>query len=355
MYWQMFEYRRVLAYMKNIIKGVLLCIGIALPAWLGGILIPVVGAPVFSIIIGIGLSFVIKNKGFKPGIQFTSKKILQYSIVLMGFSMSFITVLETGRDSLALILGTLAVALVVGFFVSKAMKLPQNTSILITVGSSICGGSAIAATAPVLQAKDDEISSAISTIFLFNVIAALIFPTIGMSIGLTDTGFGIWAGTAVNDTSSVVAAATTWSQINSSNIALELATIVKLTRTLAIIPITFVLAIYISRQKIKEIKAKGESEEELKNFSLRKIFPWFIIFFLLATTVNTIFPIPDMISDGLVTAGKFMITMAMAAIGLNTDIKKMASNGMKPILLGLICWIAIATSSLLIQYLMGMM
>ncbi len=337
---------------SKIISGLLLCTALAIPAWYLGFLLPVVGAPVFGIILGIVLSFIIKKESLKPGIQFTSKKILQYSIVLMGFNMSFITVFTTGKDSLVLIIGTIAVALLVGFFISKALKLPQNTSILISVGSSICGGSAIAATAPVLQAKDEEIASAISTIFLFNVIAALIFPSIGMAIGLSDFGFGLWAGTAVNDTSSVVAAAATWSQLTGNDTALELATIVKLTRTLAIIPITFVLAIYISKQKLKESSNSGEDP---KNFSLKKIFPWFIIYFLVATLLNTVLPIPESLSEGLSFAGKFMITMAMVSIGLNTNVKQMAANGIKPILLGLICWVAVATSSLAIQYMMGMM
>ncbi len=337
--------------MKKIILGIMFCIIFTIPPWILGGIFPVIGAPIFAIILGILLSFIVKSEKLMPGIKFTSKKILQYSIVLLGFNMNFIAVMQVGKNSLALILGTIFIALIVGFIASKAMRLPSNTAILITVGSSICGGSAIAATAPVLQAKDDEIASSISTIFLFNVIAALVFPTIGVAIGLSDTGFGLWAGTAVNDTSSVVAAATTWSEITGSNTALELATIVKLTRTLAIIPITFFLAVYISRKKYNELAESDEVKDKnnMNNFKLRKIFPWFIVFFLLSSLLNTIFSFPTEISEGLVTLGKFMITMAMFSIGVNTDVKKMFSNGIKPIVLGLICWVSIAVSSIIIQ------
>ncbi len=332
-------------------QGLLLCFGLAVPAWFLGKLVPVVGGPVIAILTGIFLSFVLARDNFKqskqllqPGLRFTSKKVLQYSIVLLGFDMSFFRVLEVGGNSLLLIVATITVALLVAFFVSRLLKLPSNTSILVGVGSAICGGSAIAATAPVIEAEDEEVSSAISTIFLFNVIAALIFPSIGLALGLSDVGFGFWAGTAVNDTSSVVAAATTWSERAGNNVALDLATIVKLTRTLAIIPITFALAIF-------RAKKMGKSDNQ---FSLKKIFPWFILFFLLAAVLKTVLAIPDSVTDVISDVGKFMITMAMVAIGLNTNAKQLVKNGVKPIMLGLICWASIAVSSLVVQNVMNM-
>ncbi len=324
--------------------GVLLCFGLAVPAWLLGKLAPVVGGPVIAILLGMVLGALLRRPVFAKGVAFTSKKVLQASIVLLGFDMNFFKVLQVGGNSVALILSTITVALVVAFAVSKLLKVPAKPSILVGVGSAICGGSAIAATAPVIGAEGDEVSSAISTIFIFNVIAALVFPSIGALLGLSDTGFGLWAGTAVNDTSSVVAAATTWSARVGNDAALDLATIVKLTRTLAIIPITFVLAVY-------EARKQGKSQN---SFNIRKIFPWFILFFLLAAVASTVFALPSAVTKPISTTGKFFIVMAMAAIGLSTDAKKLVKNGAKPILLGFVCWVSIALSSLAVQRLLHM-
>lgn len=198
--------------------------------------------------------------------------------------------------------------------------MPSKISTLIGVGSSICGGSAIAATAPVIGANDEEIAQSISVIFLFNVIAALIFPTLGGMLGLSNEGFGLFAGTAINDTSSVTAAAAAWDGIHHSN-TLDSATIVKLTRTLAIIPITLVLAFYRTR------KEKHQSSSKV---SLKKIFPFFILFFVLASVVTTVFNLTATITNPLKELSKFFIIMAMAAIGLNTDIVKLVKTGENP-------------------------
>lgn len=330
---------------NNLILGILFAVLIALPSWFLGKKFPVVGGPVFAIILGLILGIFYENERLNAGIQFTSKKILQYSIVLLGFSMNLYNIIEVGKDSLIIIISTISAALISAYIFSKILKVPKNTAILIGVGSSICGGSAIAATAPAIKAESEDVAKSISTIFLFNVIAALIFPSIGKFLGMTDYGFGMFAGTAVNDTSSVVAAATTWSVLAGNNTALEMATIVKLTRTLAIIPISFILAIHTAR--------KEKNKDEARNFSVSKIFPWFVVYFLLAAIINTVFSLDPAISKNLSNLGKFMITMAMAAIGFNTDIKSLIKGGIKPILLGLICWIAVASTSLLAQNLIG--
>lgn len=205
----------------------------------------------------------------------------------MGFGLNFADILFKGKQSLPIILVTITTALLVAFILYKAMKMNSNISVLIGVGSSICGGSAIAAAAPVIGAKDEEIAQSISVIFLFNVIAAVIFPLLGGALGLSNEGFGIFAGTAVNDTSSVTAAATAWDGLHGSHTLGE-ATIVKLVRTLAIIPITLVLAIYTGRKQ----RASGEG------FQMRKIFPYFILLFLLAAALTTVFDLPP--SDGWV-------------------------------------------------------
>ena len=327
---------------SNIILGILFAILIAFPAWQLGKAVPVIGGPVFAIIFGLILGIFYKNEKLTPGVGFTAKKVLQYSIVLLGFDMNLYNIIKVGQNSLLIILTTISAALITAFFFSKILNIESKPATLIGVGSSICGGSAIAATAPAIRAESEDVAKAISTIFLFNVIAALIFPSLGKLLNMTDYGFGVWAGTAINDTSSVVAAATTWSVMAGNDAALQMATIVKLTRTLAIIPITFVLAIYTSK------KEKGSGD-----FSIAKIFPWFIVFFLIAAVINTVFSLDPSIAKTLAKAGKFMITMAMAAIGFNTDIKSLIKGGMKPILLGLICWIAVAFSSLGVQHLLG--
>ena len=319
--------------------GILFCFAIAVPAWFLGKSYPLIGAPVFGILFGMALIKIAPN--FEHGIKFTSKKILQYSIILLGFEMNLFNVLEVGSQSLYVMLFTLSAAFLTAYFVGKLMKLVGKTTTLIGVGTSICGGSAIAATAPFIQARDKDVAHAISTIFLFNIIAVFIFPALGHMLRMTDTGFGMWAGTAINDTSSVVAAATAWSSAAGNNTALAFATIVKLTRTLMIVPITLALAIYTAK--------KSSMENNISAFNFSKIFPWFVLWFVLASIMNTFAGIPVQVSGALTEAGKFMITMAMVAIGLNTNIIYLIKNGLKPILLGLCCWFAVAAASIVVQ------
>jgi len=334
-------------FLKSHWKGLLLCLVIAVSAFFLGKLLPVVGGPVFAILIGMVLALLIKNRGsLNEGVNFTSKKILQWAVVLLGFGMNLTEILRVGAQSLPIIISTIATSLILAYIMYRAMKMPSRISTLIGVGSSICGGSAIAATAPVIGANDEEIAQSISVIFLFNVIAALIFPTLGGALGLSNEGFGLFAGTAINDTSSVTAAATAWDGIHGSN-TLDTATIVKLTRTLAIIPITLVLA-FVRTRKEKKL----EASEGVK-VSFKKIFPWFVLFFVLASVVTTVFNLPAFVTGPLKELSKFFIIMAMAAIGLNTNIVKLVKTGGKPIFMGLICWIGIAAVSLGMQHILG--
>ena len=247
-----------MAWIQKYLPGMALCLSIAIIAWFLGNLAPVVGGPVFSILLGMAITpFLRARAPLTAGINFTSKKILQYAVILLGFGLNL--------------------SLLLSYLLFRLLRLPSNLAVLVGVGSSICGGSAIAATAPVIGADDEEVAQSISVIFLFNVIAALIFPTLGGLLGLSDYGFGLFAGTAVNDTSSVTAAAASWDAIHGSN-TLETATIVKLTRTLAIIPITLVLALFRARQ----------ASQTGGRVRLRRIFPWFILFFILASVVTTV-------------------------------------------------------------------
>ena len=331
-------------FIKKNGAGLLLCLCIAIPAWLLGQAVPVVGGPVFSILIGMVLTLFWKNKTkVQPGIGFTSKKVLQYAVILLGFGLNLSEIAKVGAQSLPIIVSTIGTSLIVSFVLCKAMKVPSNISTLVGVGSSICGGSAIAATAPVIGADDEEIAQAISVIFLFNVIAALTFPTLGGMLGMTDHGFGLFAGTAVNDTSSVTA----WDGIHGSN-TLEIATIVKLTRTLAIIPITLVLALWRTH------KAKTEQSKGGEAFSLKRAFPMFILYFVLASIITTV-GVPAGVFTPLKTLSKFFIVMAMAAIGMNTNIIKLVKPGGKPIFMGFCCWVAIACVSIAMQHLLGLL
>ena len=336
---------------KKNFAGLVFCFAIAIPAALLGTFAPVVGGPVFAMLIGMVIALFVKDGSLRtalePGVKYTSKKILQYAVILLGFGMNLADILAKGQQSLPIIIATITTSLVIAFVLCKAMKIPSKVATLIGVGSSICGGSAIAATAPVIKADYEDIATSISVIFLFNVIAALIFPTLGGMLGLSNEGFGLFAGTAVNDTSSVTAAASAWDSIHGSSI-LDEAAVVKLTRTLAIIPITLVLAFW----QVRRAKAAGAHDAE-NAFSLKKIFPFFILFFLAASVITTVFSLPAEVTAPNKELSKFFIMMAMAAIGFNTNIVKLVTSGGKPIALGLCCWVGIAAMSLAMQAALG--
>ncbi len=322
------------------ITGILTCFVVAIVSWLLGKTFPIIGGPVFGIMLGmiITLLFGRFSEKLKEGATYSGKKLLQLSVILLGFEMNIFQVFKVGSNSLIVMLFTLTVAFFSAWHFGRQLKVNTTTTTLIGVGTAICGGSAIAATAPVINAKDDEIAHAISTIFLFNIVAVFIFPAIGHFFNMSDIGFGIWAGTAINDTSSVLAASYSY-----SDKAGNLATIVKLTRTLMIIPIAFFLSIYIAR-----------TSDQKSKFSFSKAFPWFVIGFVLAALLNTSNILPLAIPQWLALSGKFLIVVAMVGIGLNTHLIKLLKNGIRPILLGLFCWISLASVSLLVQYWIGL-
>ena len=331
-------------------RGALFALVIAVPAWLLGKRFEVVGGPVFAILIGMALALVVPDEKGAPlaaGVKFTSKKVLQWAVILLGFGLNLAQIAQVGMTSLPIIVSTITTSLIVSYVLCRALNIPGKISTLIGVGSSICGGSAIAATAPVIEADDEEIAQAISVIFLFNVIAALVFPTLGGMLGLTNEGFGLFAGTAVNDTSSVTAAAAAWDGMHPGANTLDAATIVKLTRTLAIIPITLALAFWRLRQ------ARRAGGEAKNTFSFRRAFPTFIVFFVLASVATTVLALPASVTAPIKELSKFLIVMAMAAIGFNTNVVKLVRTGGKPILMGLCCWVAIAAVSLGMQHALG--
>lgn len=340
--------------LKKTAPGLLVCLALAVPSWFLGHAFPVIGGPVFAILAGMIVAMIIGSRAvLQPGIAFTSKKILQYAVILLGFGLNLSQIAKVGLLSLPIICTTITVSLVIAFLLKKYLTLPNNISVLVGVGSSICGGSAIAATAPVIGADDEEIAQSISVIFLFNILAALIFPTLGGILGMSNEGFGLFAGTAINDTSSVTAAASTWDTLhNTGGAVLNYATIVKLTRTLAIIPITLILAFWRTWQ----VKRGGAVSNG--SFQLKKIFPFFILLFVLAsiiTTIATLSGVDAAVFQPFKELSKFFIIWAMAAIGLNTDLIKLIKTGGKPIFMGACCWVGITCVSLIMQHLEGLL
>lgn len=341
-------------FIRKNYTGILACFGIAVPAWLLGKAFPIIGGPVLSILFGMLIALFWSDKGkAAAGIKWTSKIILQTAVVLLGFGLNLGVIFETGKQSLPIIVCTISISLLLAWALHKALRVPSDTAILVGVGSSICGGSAIAATAPVIGADDNEVAQSISVIFFFNVLAAIFFPMLGSAIGFdTSAGdaFGIFAGTAINDTSSVTAAASTWDSMwNLGSETLHKAVTVKLTRTLAIIPITLVLA--VARAK-KSAKDSGKAE----GFSLKRAFPMFILYFVIASVITTVCIQAGMDADvfaPLKDLSKFFIIMAMAAIGLNSNVVQLVKSGGRPLLLGGCCWIGITVVSLVMQHVMG--
>ncbi len=324
---------------REYMDGILYALLFAIPAYILGLYFPIVGGPVFGILLGMLFAKKRRPQAVEKGIQFTGKKILQYAIILLGFEMNLFHVMEVGEQSLYVMIFTLLAAFCAAFLVGKVLGLDRDMTSLIGAGTAICGGSAIAAVAPVIGAKDRDVVISIATIFFFNVLAVFIFPFLGHSWGMTDTGFGMWAGTAINDTSSVVAAGYAY-----SHEAGAYATIVKLTRTLMIVPVCLFFSLLVM---------KGARSGA--GFSLRRIFPMFVLYFVLACIVNTTGILPAEVSHGLGMLGKFSIVLAMSAIGLNTDLPSLLKNGTRPLLLGMVCWIAVAGTSLIVQHALGLL
>ena len=341
--------------MNNIIgllPGVALSVAVASIAWLIESLLPIhlIGSAVIAMIIGMILNcFLQKTKIFGSGLKFTSKKILKLAIILLGLSLNITTVLNVGKMSLLVMVFTLLTCFGVGYFIGKALGLNWKLSNLISAGTGICGGSAIAAIAPTIEADDNDVAYAMSATFLFDMAMILLFPIMGNALGMTDQAFGIWAGTAVNDTSSVVATGYAYSEG-----AGDYATMVKLTRTLSIIPTVIIFAFIQLRLKRKEALATCGNAGDLKaNFKITKIFPWFILGFLAMSIVASVFTIPAAVVSGTKTTSKFLMVCALAAIGLNTSFSKLKKSGIRPMVHGFIISALVVVVALLVEMCMG--
>ena len=339
---------KIIKYFPGIILSFVIA---ALAMWLESLLpIHLIGSAVIAMFIGMIINrFLTKTDIFASGIKFTSKKLLKFAIILLGLSLNITTVLQVGKMSLTVMVFTLLTCFGGGYFIGKALGLNWKLSNLISAGTGICGGSAIAAIAPTIDADDDDVAYAMSATFLFDMAMIILFPIMGRAIGMTDEAFGIWAGTAVNDTSSVVATGYAFSEG-----AGDFATMVKLTRTLSIIPTVITFAFISLRLKKKEAQKNSKNPDELKaNFSIKKIFPWFILGFVAMSVVASVFAIPDEFEKKKKTASKFLMVSALAAIGLNTSFSSFKRSGIRPMIHGFIISALVVVVALLVEICMG--
>lgn len=336
----------------KLFPGIILSAVIAAFAMLIESIMPIhlIGSAVIAMFLGMILNhFLQKTEIFATGIKFTSKKLLKFAIILLGLSLNITTVLHVGKMSLTVMVFTLLTCFGGGYFIGRALKLNWKLSNLISAGTGICGGSAIAAIAPTIDADDDDVAYAMSATFLFDMAMIVLFPIMGRALGMTDEAFGIWAGTAVNDTSSVVATGYAFSEG-----AGDFATMVKLTRTLSIIPTVITFAFIQLRLKKKEAMAQSRNSDDLKaNFSIKKIFPWFILGFVAMSVVASVFTIPEVVVTGTKSVSKFLMVSALAAIGLNTSFKNLKKSGIRPMIHGFIISALVVIVALLVEIAMG--
>ena len=314
---------------KDLVPGLLLSALIAIISIFLSSLIPgdLIGATVMALLVGMAFHPILnKNKVFNPGVRYSSKMILRIGIILMGVNLNFAEVVDVGKSALFLMIFTMGTAFGMGNLVGKVFGVNWKLTNLLSVSTAICGGTAVAAVGPVIKAKNEDITYAISATFIFDIITVVIFPWIGFALGMSDTGYGLWIGTAVNDTSSVVAAGYAFSQLAGNT-----AVIVKLARTLFIIPYVLTFSLINERLEAKTEGLKGRTP-----VNLRKIFPYFIIFFLLVVALRSTGIISDAIAPTISSASRFCMIMALSAIGLTTSFGDIKDIGPKPMILGFI-------------------
>jgi uncharacterized integral membrane protein (TIGR00698 family) len=323
----------------TIVPGLALCLVVAILAFALGRAVPIVGGPVFGIVIGMLVALVRRpDARFVPGVKVASKQLLQLSIVVLGANLSLAEIVGNGLHSLPVMLGTLVIVLIVAYVAGNALGVGRDLRRLLAIGTAICGGSAIAALSTVVESSEADIAYAISTVFLFNIVAVLLFPPLGHLLALSQQAFGLWAGTAINDTSSVVAAGFVYGHAAGNE-----AVIVKLTRTTLIVPIV----LFYAGKKIWQARGAGSVVD------WKAIVPWFIVWFVVAAVLNTFGLVPAGWHGALTAVALFSIVVALSGVGLSADFARMRSAGFRPIALGLILWVSIAIGSLAIARFTG--
>ena len=304
------------------------------------------GASIIALFMGTIINSFFHPSWMKPALKFTSKRILKAAIVFLGASLSVSTIMSVGKMTFFVMIFTFAMCFGAGYFIRKLFGLNWKLSNLISAGTGICGGSAVAAIAPVIDADDKDIAFAMSSTFLFDMVMIALYPLMGKALGMSDIAYGIWAGTSVNDTASVVASGYAFSEA-----AGDFATMVKLTRTIAIIPTVLVFAWIGTRIKQKELNASGEG----KKVNMTKIIPWFIGGFLLLAIINSVGLIPSNVSAIMKSTSKFLMVTALAAIGLNTSLLDFKKAGLKPMFYGITIDTLVTLTALVVIWCMGLM
>lgn len=324
---------------KKHMPGLFLAFGIAVVAYVINAILPsaLLGATLIALLLGMLLNpIVMRTDNYDSGMKWTSKYVLRAGIILAGITLSFSQVIEAGKYALVLMVFTLATAFGVGYLCKKVFKINWKLASLLSISTAICGGTAVATLGPTIHAKNRDIAYAISATFLFDMITVIAFPWIGQWLGLSDTSYGLWIGTAVNDTSSVVAAGYAF-----SDAAGVLATIVKLTRTLFIVPIVLIFSWIYAK---KETPSQSAEKVNIKN-----IFPWFILGFLVVVGIRSTGVLPETTVDIVAFLSKFFLSMALAAIGLKTSFKEIAGVGIKPMVAGVVIDVSVVFVSLFAQ------
>ena len=304
------------------------------------------GASIIALFMGTFINSFFHPAWMEPALKFTSKKVLKAAIILLGASISVSTILSVGKMTFFVMIFTFAMCFGGGYFIRKIFGLNWKLSNLISAGTGICGGSAIAAIAPVIDADDKDIAFALSSTFIFDMVMIALYPLMGKALGMTDIAYGIWAGTSVNDTASVVASGYAFSEA-----AGDFATMVKLTRTIAIIPTVLVFAYIGTRIKQKELKATNNGQK----VNLMKIIPWFIGGFLILAILNSVGFIPVAASKAMKSASKFLMVSALAAIGLGTSITDFKKAGLAPMFYGITIDTLVTLTALVVIWCMGLM
>ena len=330
------------------IAGVAICFAVAGLSVFIERIVPgdILGASIIALFMGTIINSFFHSAWIKPALKFTSKKILKLAIILLGASLSVNVIMSVGKMTFFVMLFTFAVCFGGGYFIRKLFGLNWKLSNLISAGTGICGGSAVAAIAPVIDADDKDIAFAMSSTFIFDMIMVALYPIMGRLLGMSDIAYGIWSGTSVNDTASVVAAGYAFSEL-----AGDFATMVKLTRTIAIIPTVLVFAYIGTRIKRRELQNASGG----KKVNILKIIPWFIVGFLALAALNSVGFIPAAVSGIMKTSSTFLMVTALAAIGLGTSITDFRKAGFAPMLYGITIDTLVTLTALFVVWLMGIM
>jgi len=323
---------------RLLVPGLAAGVLIAAAAWALGGFAPLVGAPVLALAAGVFVANAIHTPpAWRPGMDFTLKRLLRLAIVLFGATLSLNQVLRIGAGSLLVLLVTILLALSLTALFGRWLRAPSGLTNLIGVGTAICGATAILTVGPIIESKEEEIAFAVTTIFLFNMLAVIVYPLLGHVLGLSDAAFGVWAGAAIHDTSSVVAASFQFSEP-----AGQVATVVKLTRTLMLVPLALTYGVLHSYRKNRQGAGGGV------RVNIVKIFPWFILWFVLAAVMNTAGVLQGPILRSASLAGRFLVVTVMAAVGLSADLRRMRAIGLRPFYVGLAASVMIAAVSIVL-------